>query len=109
MTAVVEWNSKRLVEVRTGELLESLAEMINSDPPATPAEALAHVKAKKLETALPERCSRLGLLAGRLAMRVAHEGGGAGATQARARRALVWRCAARCCGWCGRRWSSRST
>lgn len=54
LAAVVEWNNKRMVEVRINELLESLTDMITSDPPASPAEALAFVKAKKQENALPD-------------------------------------------------------
>lgn len=54
LVSVVEWNNKRVIELKTSELQTSLTELIASDPPATPAEALAHVKGKKAENNLPE-------------------------------------------------------
>jgi hypothetical protein len=52
---LVDWNVRRTQEVKVQELQESLSDMITSDPPATPAEALTHVKSKVAEHRLPER------------------------------------------------------
>ncbi len=52
---LVDWYTHRVVEVKVLELQSSLSDLITSDPPASPAEALAHVKARKAEHNLPER------------------------------------------------------
>ncbi len=54
LPAVVEWHGKRNMEVKINELQESLTELIMSDPPVSPADALAHVKTRKTEGNLPD-------------------------------------------------------
>lgn len=52
---LVEWNTRREVDIKVAELMQSLTEMITADPPLPAADVVAHAKSKKDESKLPER------------------------------------------------------
>ncbi|GAX74543.1 hypothetical protein CEUSTIGMA_g1992.t1 [Chlamydomonas eustigma] len=51
---VVEWNREQVLELKIAELKDSLTEQMMTDPPESPADMLAMLKAKKADGALPD-------------------------------------------------------
>lgn len=54
LSALVEYNNKKAIEVHQEELKLSLSEMIMTDPPMTVKECIDHVKTRKSEWQLPD-------------------------------------------------------
>ena len=56
LASFVDWHTRRTQEVKVIELQETLYDAITSDPPSSPVDVLALVKARKAENNLPDRC-----------------------------------------------------